>query len=378
MEDRARALFRRPRSRQEIAAARRDAAHSSMRRLTASLLARAALPVLSRLDPERAHDWGLAGLKLLKPLWTPLRVPASLAVECLGLKFAHPLGLAAGFDKNADYLDALGALGFSHIELGTVTPRPQPGNPKPRMFRIQQTGALVNRMGFNNKGVDHLLSQLRASRFSGVRGISIGKNADTPIESAEADYVGCLTKVYEYADYVAVNVSSPNTARLRELQARDGLERIVGALLEERLRLKSVHGKYVPLLVKIAPNLDSDQITTLASTLRALEIDGVIATNTSTDLASLGATWPAQRRGGLSGEPLHPLSIGVIRQLRAEMGANFPIVGVGGIVNAENALASLRAGADLIQIYTGFAYQGHRLVEEILAALVRTAAGPER
>ena len=347
-----------------------------MRRSTTSLLARAALPILSRMDPERAHDWGLAGLKLLPPLWPPPRTAAGLGVGCLGLKFTHPLGLAAGFDKNGDYLDALGAVGFSHIELGTVTPRPQPGNPKPRMFRIPQTGALVNRMGFNNKGVDHLLSRLAASRFSGVRGISIGKNADTPIESAEADYVSCLTKIYEYADYVAVNVSSPNTARLRELQGRDGLERIVGALLEERLRLTSLHGKRVPLLVKIAPNLDREQIAALASTLRSLEVDGAIATNTSTDLGSLGATWPVERRGGLSGEPLHPLSIGVIRQLRAEMGPNFPIIGVGGIVNAANALGSLRAGADLIQIYTGFAYQGHRLVEEILGALARSS--PER
>jgi dihydroorotate dehydrogenase len=324
------------------------------------------------MDPERAHDWGLAGLRLLEPLWPRLSVPASLGVECLGLKFAHPLGLAAGFDKNGDYLDALGRMGFSHIELGTVTPRPQPGNPKPRMFRIPQTGALVNRMGFNNKGVEHLLARLAASRFSGVRGISIGKNADTPIESAEADYVTCLTKVYEYADYVAVNVSSPNTARLRELQARDGLERIVGALLEERLRLTSRHGKRVPLLVKIAPNLDAGQVTALGSTLRSLDVDGVIATNTSTDLASLGASWPAERRGGLSGRPLHPLSISIIRQLRTELGPTFPIVGVGGIVNAESALATLRAGADLIQIYTGFAYQGHRLVEDILGALMRS------
>jgi dihydroorotate dehydrogenase len=330
--------------------------------------------MLLRMDPERAHDWGLAGLKLLQPLWSPHQVPASLAVQCLGMRFSHPLGLAAGFDKNGDYLDALGALGFSHIELGTVTPRPQPGNPKPRMFRIRAADALVNRMGFNNKGVDHLLTRLARSRYAGIRGISIGKNADTPLENAEADYVACLRKVYAHADYVAVNVSSPNTARLRELQSRDGLERIVGALLEERARLADRHAKHVPLLVKIAPNLDTQQITSLAGTLRSLGVDGVIATNTSTDLAMLGDSWPAEHRGGLSGAPLHALSLAVIRQLRAELGSGYPIIGVGGIMTASRALATLRAGATLIQIYTGFAYRGYRLVDEILDAVASRPA----
>ncbi|MEA3110024.1 MAG: dihydroorotate dehydrogenase [Gammaproteobacteria bacterium] len=342
-----------------------------MKRLVASVIARGSLPLLSRIDPERAHDMGLAGLRLLQPLWPPRDVPADLKVRCLGLEFAHPLGLAAGFDKNGDYLDALGALGFSHVELGTVTPRPQPGNPKPRMFRIPATGALVNRMGFNNQGVDHLAAQLARSRYPGVRGVSIGKNFDTPIESAEADYVACLRKVYAHADYIAVNVSSPNTARLRELQGRDGLERIVGALLKERLELRQRHEKQVPVLVKIAPNLDTEQVTALASTLRSLEVDGVIATNTSTDLSSLGADWPDTQRGGLSGAPLHSLSLDVIRQLRSALGPAFPIIGVGGIVSADHALATLHAGANLIQIYTGFAYRGYRLVEEILDAIRR-------
>lgn len=333
------------------------------------MLSGSALPILSRMDPERAHDWGLAGLRLLYPLWPTPAVPAALAVKCLGLEFAHPLGLAAGFDKNGDYLDALGAMGFGHIELGTVTPRPQPGNPKPRMFRIRAADALVNRMGFNNKGVDHLVMRLAGSRYRGVRGISIGKNFDTPLEKAEADYVACLRKVYTQADYVAVNVSSPNTARLRELQDRDGLERIVGALLEERRRLKERHIKHVPLLVKIAPNLGPDQITLLASTLRSLGIEGVIATNTSTDLRLLGPDWPEAHRGGMSGAPLHALSIAVIAQLRAELGAGFPIIGVGGIMSAADAAASLSAGATLIQIYTGFAYRGHRLATEILDSL---------
>jgi len=321
------------------------------------------------MDPELAHDLGLAGMRLLRPLWPPLDAPAGLSLRCLGLPFAHPVGLAAGFDKNGDYLDALGALGFSHIELGTVTPRAQPGNPKPRMFRIPGERALVNRMGFNNKGVDHLVARMVHSSYPGIRGISIGKNFDTPLERAQDDYVACLRKVYTVADYVAVNVSSPNTARLRELQTPDGLERILGSLLEERGTLEKRYHKRVPLLVKVAPDLDPQQIAALAANARSLQIDGIIATNTSTDLSALGTAWPNDRRGGLSGAPLHRLSLSVIAQLRAELGPSFPIIGVGGIVSADDALSTLRAGANLIQIYTGFAYRGHGLIEEILHAL---------
>jgi dihydroorotate dehydrogenase len=333
------------------------------------ILAHAALPILRRLDPESAHDLGLAGLQRMAPLWPLFEVPAELAVRCFGLQFSHPLGLAAGFDKNGDYLDALGALGFSHIELGTVTPRPQPGNPQPRMFRIPRSCALINRMGFNNKGVDHLVSQLSLSRYPGVRGISIGKNFDTPIEKAQDDYLACLRKVYPHADYVAVNVSSPNTERLRELQARDGLQRILGTLLEERLSLQKRHEKRVPLLVKVAPDLEAAQISALAQQIRSLQLDGVIATNTSTDLSVLGSSLAAKERGGLSGAPLHQLSMSVISQLRAELGPDFPIIGVGGIVSAENARDTLSAGANLLQIYTGFAYRGARLLEEIIRGL---------
>lgn len=340
-----------------------------MTRWLASAMARASLPLLRQLDAERAHDLGLEGLRFLRPIWPTPIVPSSLRVRCFGVNFAHPLGLAAGFDKNGDYLDALGAVGFGHIELGTVTPSPQPGNPKPRMFRVPATGALVNRMGFNNKGVDHLLAQLAAGRYPGIRGISIGKNADTPIEEAQHDYATCLRKVYAHANYIAVNVSSPNTARLRELQTPDGLERIVGALLEERRILQERHGKRVPLLVKIAPNLGTEQVKSMAGTLRSLGVEGIIATNTSTDLSGLGAAWPESQRGGLSGAPIHSMSLNIIAQLRAELGASFPIIGVGGIVNAQSALATLAAGANLIQIYTGFANHGHRLVEDILQAL---------
>jgi dihydroorotate dehydrogenase len=330
-------------------------------------MAGAALPLLRHLDPELAHDLGLAGLKCVRPLWPALPIRATLAVRCFGLQFSHPLGLAAGFDKNGDYLDALGALGFSHVELGTVTPRPQPGNPKPRMFRIPGSEALINRMGFNNKGVDHLVSRLARARYGGIRGVSIGKNFDTPIEHAQDDYVACLRKVYPHADYVAINVSSPNTERLRELQARDGLQRILGTLLEERLTLQQRFTRRVPLLVKVAPDLSPEQLSALVQEVRAAQLDGVIATNTSTDLIQPPPA--AAQRGGLSGAPLHPSSVRIISQLRAELGADFPIIGVGGIVSAEQARASLRAGANLLQIYTGFAYRGAALIEQILNAL---------
>jgi dihydroorotate dehydrogenase len=341
----------------------------AVRKLAQILVSDAVLPALSRWDPERAHDWGLAGLRCLRPFWRSFEARPGSTVRILGLDFAHPLGLAAGFDKNGDYLEALGALGFSHVELGTVTPRPQSGNPKPRMFRAAGALGLVNRMGFNNKGVDHLVARLRRARYAGIRGVSIGKNADTPLEEAAQDYLACLGKVYALADYVAVNVSSPNTARLRELQAPDGLSGIVGPLLEERARLETRHGRRVPLLVKIAPDLDSPHISAVAASLRSLGVDGVIATNTTTDLTPLGPDWPADRRGGLSGAPLHARSAAVIEQLRAELGGSFPIIGVGGIVVGGRAAATLRAGADLLQVYTGFAYRGPALLEEILNAI---------
>ena len=335
----------------------------------AKVLARAGLPLLRRLDPEAAHDLGLAGLKWVRPFWPAPAIPAALGVRSFGLQFSHPLGLAAGFDKNGDYLDALGALGFSHIELGTVTPRPQPGNPKPRMFRIADSQALINRMGFNNKGVDHLVSRLARARYRGIRGVSIGKNFDTPIEKAQDDYVICLRKVYAHADYVAINVSSPNTERLRELQARDGLQRLLDTLLEERLALQQRFTRRVPLLIKVAPDLSPEQLSALAQEVRSVQLDGVIATNTSTDLSVLRPPPAAEQRGGLSGAPLHPASVKIISQLRAELGAGFPIIGVGGIVSAEQARATLRHGANLLQIYTGFAYRGPALIEEILQAL---------
>ncbi len=261
---------------------------------TVPALARSLLPLLTRLDPELAHGLGLKALHWAAPFWPTPATPASLGVHCLGLKFGHCLGLAAGFDKNGDYLDELGALGFSHIELGTVTPRPQPGNPKPRLFRFRDDCALINRMGFNNKGVDHLVARLSHSRYGGIRGVSIGKNFDTPLELAQDDYLHCLRKIYTLADYVAINVSSPNTARLRELQGREGLQRIVSPLLEERALLTQRTGKRVPLLVKIAPDLDDEALRALAVDARLLQIDGIIATNTSIDHALLSTPPPPQ------------------------------------------------------------------------------------
>ena len=339
-----------------------------MKRGAASILARASLPILTRLDPELAHDLGLAGLDLLRPLWPAQRHAESAAVSCLGLHFAHPLGLAAGFDKNGDHLDALGAMGFSHIELGTVTPRPQPGNPKPRMFRIPEAGALINRMGFNNKGVDHLVAQVSRSRYAGIRGISIGKNFDTPIENAQHDYVTCLRKVYAFADYVAVNISSPNTARLRELQARDGLERILGALLEERHALQERYGKRVPLLVKVAPDLTAEQISAVAQDLRALEVDGIIATNTSTDHSSLGDA-PAAAQSGAERCPAAPLVRGSDRSTARGARRRLPPHRRRRYRERRACPGDARGGANLIQIYTGFAYRGHALVEDIVDEL---------
>ncbi len=337
--------------------------------MSGSLLEAISLSLLQRLDPERAHDLGLVGLKSISLLMKTPVAAAHLAVHCCNLNFAHPLGLAAGFDKNGDYIDALGRLGFAHLELGTVTPRPQAGSPKPRMFRIPKQQALINRMGFNNKGVDHLVSQLKNSCYAGVRGVSIGKNADTAIENAHNDYVECFRKVYAHADYVAVNVSSPNTLRLRELQGHEGLERIIGALMLERLKLASQHAKQVPLLVKVGPDLDAEQVQALADHLQALKVDGVIATNTSTRLTLLDPQLPNPEKGGLSGAPIHASSLNVIRLLRAKLGPRFPIIGVGGITDASHALASLKAGANLLQVYTGFALRGRALINEIIDAL---------
>jgi dihydroorotate dehydrogenase len=338
-----------------------------------SWLARAALPLLLRLPPETAHSLGLHGIKLLAPRWSAVAAPARLRIHTLGLRFAHPLGLAAGFDKNGDYLDALGALGFSHIEIGTVTPRPQPGNQRPRLFRLRGAQALINRMGFNNRGADYVASRVAASTYRGVRGISIGKNATTPLERAADDYLLCLRTLYPVADYFAINVSSPNTQGLRTLQRGDTLAGLVEPLQEERERLTARHGKRVPLLIKISPDLDDAELQSMAASLRNQALDGVIATNTSTHIAGFEAELArAQcdtRGGGLSGEPLREKSLASLRALRAALGPDFPIISVGGLMSAADVCARRDAGADLLQLYTGFVYRGPALLTRSLQAL---------
>ena len=331
----------------------------------AAALARAALPVLLRLPPEIAHSMGLRGIDLLRHFARAPTPPSNLAVDVLGLQFSHPLGLAAGFDKNGQHLDALGALGFSHVEVGTVTPRPQPGNPRPRLFRRARQRALINRMGFNNAGAVRVAANLRRADFRGVRGVSIGKNADTPFEAAAADYVDCLKTLYEVADYFAINVSSPNTERLRELQTADALGGIVAPLLAERSHLEARHGRRVPLLVKISPDLAADELRFLCAALVRHGVDGVIATNTTTLQRDInGGT-----DGGVSGAPLTERSLEVLRALRRELGPDFPIINVGGVMTAQDVRARLSAGANLVQVYTGFVYRGPALLAETMRAL---------
>jgi len=344
--------------------------------IAARTLVALGLPVLQRLPPEAAHQLALRGLGLLRRCW---HAPPThgLEVELFGRRFAHPIGLAAGFDKNADHLDALGALGFSHIEVGTVTPRPQPGNPRPRLFRLRGARALINQMGFNNRGAEYVARQLRRASWQGVRGVSIGKNADTPLERAADDYIACLRQLYPLADYFAINVSSPNTRGLRELQAAAALASIVEPLQEERLRLEARHGRRVSLLVKISPDLDADQLRELCGALRRHArdgaLEGVIATNSSSDLPGFEAELHARQGGGVSGAPLAAKSLEVLRRLRHELGAEFPIIGVGGLMSPEAVLERLAAGANLVQLYTGFVYRGPALLWDSLQRLASRA-----
>jgi len=324
----------------------------------AGWITRVALPLLLRLPPEASHALGLRGLKLLSSAWRAPEMPSGFAVEAFGLRFSHPVGLAAGFDKNGDYLDALGALGFSHIEIGTVTPRPQPGNTRPRLFRLREQQALVNRMGFNNRGADYVAARVAGAQYRGIRGLSIGKNADTPLERAADDYLACLRRLYAIADYFAINVSSPNTQGLRTLQSSDALAGIIEPLQEERERLTAAHGKRVPLLVKISPDLDDAALRAMAGSVRSHALDGVIATNTTLHDA-----------GGLSGAPLRTRALAALRVLREELGRDIPIIGVGGLMSAADVRERLDAGASLVQLYTGFVYRGPALLNECLQGL---------
>lgn len=329
-------------------------------------------PFLFQLDPECSHD---LTLKLLRWLGrTPGRKLFAKPPPCpprhvMGLTFHNPIGLAAGLDKNGAYIDGLAALGFGFIEVGTVTPRPQPGNPKPRLFRIPEAEGIINRFGFNNLGVDNLIENVKRARYKGILGINIGKNFDTPNEQAIDDYLICLRKVYPYASYVVVNISSPNTKNLRQLQEREALAGLLSALKSEQAQLAQEHGRYVPIALKIAPDLEPEQVGEIAGLLLQYQIDAVIATNTTLSRDAVAGLPHAEETGGLSGAPARTKSTTVIRQLAQHLQGQIPIIGVGGIMSGEDALEKIEAGASLVQVYSGLIYRGPRLISDICKTL---------
>jgi len=339
------------------------------------LLYTLARPVLFSLDAESAHNLTLPLLRRLDTLGLAgaFKKPDADPRTVMGITFPNPVGLAAGLDKDGAYIDGLAALGFGSIEIGTVTPRGQGGNPKPRIFRLPRARGIINRMGFNNGGVDAFVANVQASRFyqdkQGVLGLNIGKNADTPIERAADDYLECLRKVYPYASYVTVNISSPNTQNLRQLQGASELDSLMAQLKDEQKRLADQHGRYVPLALKIAPDIDNDQIHDIAGALLRHRIDGVIATNTTLNRRGVEGMKHALEAGGLSGEPVFELSNIVIRALKKELGDEVPIIGVGGILRGQDARAKIAAGAQLVQLYSGLIYAGPALVRECANAL---------
>jgi dihydroorotate dehydrogenase len=334
-----------------------------------------ARPLLFSLDPEEAHNLTLpalrraAGLGMTRLLRRPLPDPRTV----MGISFPNPVGLAAGLDKDGAYIDGLAALGFGFIEIGTVTPRAQPGNPKPRMFRLPEANAIINRMGFNNGGVDAFVRNVQASKFyrnrEGVLGLNIGKNADTPIERAADDYLICLEKVYPYASYVTVNISSPNTKNLRQLQGASELDALLSTLKDAQQRLADQHKRYVPIALKIAPDVDGEQVKNIADALLRHRFDGVIATNTTITRDAVKGMAHADEAGGLSGAPVFEASNRVIRALKAELGDTVPIIGVGGILSGAQARAKVDAGAKLVQLYSGLIYRGPALIRECANAL---------
>jgi dihydroorotate dehydrogenase len=341
-----------------------------------------ARPFLFTLDAERAHGAGLRALDLAYRTGTSSllsRRPKPLPTKVFGLDFSNPVGLAAGLDKNGAHIDALLALGFGFVEVGTVTPRPQAGNPQPRMFRLPQHKAVINRLGFNNAGVDVLVRNVqRARRKGGLLGINIGKNKDTPNASAADDYLFCLERVYPLADYITVNISSPNTAGLRELQEEQALRQLIGTLREAQEALGAQHGKRVPMLVKVAPDLSDEDIDAVCRVLSDLSVDGVIATNTTVDRSLIHAHPLAGQAGGLSGAPLLAQSTMVLRRMRARLPDSIPIIGVGGITSGADAVAKMSAGAALTQVYSGLVYQGPSLVYDCVEAIRRRREQPSR
>jgi len=334
-------------------------------------------PFLFGLDPEQAHELTLGALARIQH--TPLVCVVSQTrvddpVTLAGLKFPNRVGLAAGLDKNGRCIDGFGAMGFGFVEVGTVTPKAQPGNPKPRMFRLPEANALINRLGFNNEGLDTFIANVKRSNFrqrGGILGLNIGKNAATPIERAVDDYLICLDGVYPHADYVTVNISSPNTKNLRELQSDQALDALLSAVQERKLQLEQRHGRRVPVFVKIAPDLDDAQVQVIAATIRKNGIDGVIATNTTIARDAVKHLQHGEETGGLSGAPVFAASNRVISQLRTALGTGFPIIGVGGVMSAADAQAKVAAGADVVQVYTGFIYKGPALVTEVAGALAK-------
>ncbi|WP_298446842.1 quinone-dependent dihydroorotate dehydrogenase [uncultured Marinobacter sp.] len=328
--------------------------------------------LLFRLPPEQAHAVALNGLDLahrLRLLGALSPKTEALPVSVMGLDFPNPVGLAAGLDKNADHLDALGALGFGFIEVGTVTPLAQPGNPKPRMFRLPEHQAIINRMGFNNEGLAHMLERVDKRSYRGILGINVGKNKDTPNEESESDYRKGIAAVYSRADYITVNVSSPNTPGLRDLQFGDSLKGLLHAIKDEQLKCQSQLGRYVPIAVKIAPDMDDEGIRFVASALKEAGLDGVIATNTTISRDAVAGHVYGAEAGGLSGAPVREASLRVIKGLYAELGDELPIIGVGGITDGQSAAEKIRAGAKLVQLYTGFIYRGPELIGETVEAI---------
>ncbi|MGF1694256.1 quinone-dependent dihydroorotate dehydrogenase [Vibrio kyushuensis] len=325
-----------------------------------------------QLDAEKAHDLAIQNFKRLTG--TPLdlfyrqHLPAR-TVECMGLTFRNPVGLAAGLDKNGECIEAFDAMGFGFVEVGTVTPRPQSGNDKPRLFRLVEAEGIINRMGFNNLGVDNLVENVKKAKYSCVLGINIGKNKDTPIEKGAEDYLICMEKVYQYADYIAVNISSPNTPGLRSLQYGEALDDLLVELKAKQTELAAKYDKYVPLTLKIAPDLSDDEISQISQSLIKNKIDGVIATNTTLDRSIVEGMKHANEAGGLSGRPVQARSTEVVRRLHEELGDTLPIIGVGGVDSYVSAKEKLMAGAQLVQVYSGFIYHGPKLVQNIVKNL---------
>tara|TARA_B110000881_G_scaffold213462_1_gene224474 strand:+ start:22 stop:1032 length:1011 start_codon:yes stop_codon:yes gene_type:complete len=328
--------------------------------------------VLFKFDPETIHELTIKGFKATGA--TPLNLiykqkVIQKPVDVMGITFPNPVGLAAGLDKNGECIDAFAAMGFGFVEIGTITPRPQPGNDKPRIFRLPAANAIINRMGFNNKGVDYLIDQVRNAKFNGVLGINIGKNKDTPDESAKDDYIICMRKVYNYASYITVNISSPNTPGLRSLQYGDALNELLAALKVEQKALATQYNKYVPVAVKIAPDLNEEEVNSIAQSLIDNDIDGVIATNTTLSREGVEGLEHGNEMGGLSGAPVKDKSTQVIKLLAKALDNKLPIIGVGGIASGKDAQEKIEAGAKLVQVYSGFIYQGPDLVKDIVNTL---------